>query len=346
MMQTGTWLFIMENCSYNDTADAEFNATSNYSMVDAWLINGTGTDGIQIPASGDYGHFRVYACNNNSECAYSDNFSYYYTLLGDPQYQPPTITLESPINSYLSRDGNITDGYFQVKWQSNDGLGTEGNVTLWMNFTTNSSTDPNNPDYNNTLIGDVNVTFIQNATLNSQGNFTGSSYELYNFSLDTIFAETGLISDEILVWWTAVGCNTNATMPGNCSWAQGNFSLTTDFPDPDTTLPTVDLVSPANGTVSNGSTNFIIDVADNVDISNITLYWRHTATYPGGNNETGEVVTNLLKNDTLDLSNFMLNGTTYRGQFNMTGLLNNLSGNWDDNASFHRWRRWFHYLEY
>jgi hypothetical protein len=309
------------NCSQNDSSETNFNTSGN-NFTQPTFFNGS----IQIPTATMYMHYRLYVCNNNSECARSSNYSVFYSSPTEPVRAAPTIDLLSPTDGYLSRSGNIT---FNVSWTPTDNQGTTGNISFYWNVTPTPTVDDMNYTANT-------VTFYSNETMDNTSvnrisfdNKTGNNAEYYNFTTDEI--RSAVMEDNVTIFWTAYGCNNNGSLPGNCSWATSNWSVSVDYVDPNVNAPVIQVTSPSNGSTGNDSLRITVEATDDVNLDNITVFWFHqSTTYPAGN-ETAEIYTLLRLNDTLDLSATDGN-TSVTHTFSYDGLLHNITADFSNNT--------------
>ena len=112
-----------------------------------------------------------------------------------------------------------------------------------------------------------NVTMVANETKDVPGTPT-----VHEFRFNTSFLFGENVPDNRTIFFTAFGCN-NQTNNGNCSFATTNVTMEVVASAPDITRPIVTLQSPNNGTVFiNNSLNITVDVSDDVELANITLF--------------------------------------------------------------------------
>ena len=300
------------------------NGTSNLSLlietVDFDLTSLVG-DG---EADGYYIHYYFESCganvtdypvgaSNSTECGVSNNASIYLNPAIQPSRTPPIIDLITPI------EGNDDDGLvtFNISMTATDSQTLEGgNLTLLLNSTgagdqtgcgaTTSFCDKNS-----------NVTYNFSETIELT---TTQTFFSVTFNETAQFGS--VFSDNITIFWSGYGC-TNATAPGNCSYATGNQTLTISYATAEITAPTFDGITfndvdANNGTVLNTRTLTVkINVTDAQSlVQNVTLQLNAT-------NSTAsfiwdkDVNVNWIDNETIDVIAASQSGIS----FNLTNLI-------------------------
>ena len=173
-------------------------------------------------SAADYVFWRVYICNNNSECDYYGNYTIQYGLTSALGRTAPIIKLESPAGGTIDEDGAVT---FNLSFTSTDAFTSQGgNITIWINRTLEAT---------NASYAVENIKLFANATCDLLRN---TSFDSCLITTTTMFG--GAISDNIRFIWSARGMN-NAT---NLSiFASPNRTLSIVYHVNETTKPKISI---------------------------------------------------------------------------------------------------------